>query len=123
FMLPFAIGSAGCAAHRVVEAAQSAARAGIHIADADYDGVGLVIEIEAVVDQLFEVDILGEIEAATTWAGTTIATRPAFARSPFGAAFAPFSFAFAGAAFTAFRPTSGASRGISALAGRSAPFP
>jgi hypothetical protein len=88
-MLTFVFRSACGAPHGIVQAAQCASGAGIHIADADYDGVRLVIQIQAVVDQLFEIDILREIEASTAGARASVTVTASFTT---GSAFRP-SFA------------------------------
>jgi hypothetical protein len=84
--------------------------------------VGLIVEIQAVIDQFFEVDILGEIETSAAWAGTAIAAGT-IAR---GAAFAALSFSFARATFAAFAATRSritlATARASALTGRPAAF-
>ena len=65
-VLAFVFRGAGGAAHGVIKAAQLAARAGIHIAHAADDDVGLVVEVEAVGDQLVEIDLGRTVEAAVT---------------------------------------------------------
>jgi hypothetical protein len=64
-MLAFAFRGADGAAHRVIETAKLALGSGVHIAHAHDDDVGLVVEIEAVRDQLFELDIDGAVEGAS----------------------------------------------------------
>jgi hypothetical protein len=55
-VLPFFFGSARGAPDRVIETPQGAARAGVEIAHAADHDVGLVVQVEAVVDQFVEVD-------------------------------------------------------------------
>ena len=56
-VLPFAFRRADGAAYGVVETPQLALGARIHVAHAHDDDVGLIVEIEAVGDQLFEFDV------------------------------------------------------------------
>src|SRR5207244_3017755 len=68
------------APHRVVETPQLAARTGIHVAHAAHHDVGLIIEIKAVGDELFEFDIRRAVETAlaaaisTTFGATALST-------------------------------------------------
>src|ERR1035438_1870949 len=55
-VLPLAFGGAYGAAYGAVEAPQLALGAGIHVAHAADNGVRLVVQVEAVADQLFEFD-------------------------------------------------------------------
>ena len=71
-VLALILGRASGAAYGVVETAELAARAGIEIAHAADDDVSLVVEIEAVGDQLFEFDLGRAIETALA-AGTATA--------------------------------------------------
>lgn len=80
-MLPFILWCAGGPAYRVVKPTQLTAGTGIHIAHpADHD-VGLIVEIEAVGDELLDFDVWREVAAfgkrpVATWpisAGATIA--------------------------------------------------
>src|SRR5689334_24370071 len=64
FVLALALGRADGAADRAVEAPQLALGAAVHIAHAADDGVRLVIEIEAVADELFQLDFGRAFEAA-----------------------------------------------------------
>ncbi len=75
-VLAFGFRSAGGAAHRVVEAAKLAAGTGIHVAHAADDDVGLVIEIEAVADELFKFDLGRTVEAAFATPITTTLPTP-----------------------------------------------
>jgi hypothetical protein len=95
FMLAFALRRSGRATNRIVQTAQRAACAGIHIANPDNDGVRLIIEIEAVIDQLVEVNVL-KSEIATAAAGTraSVAAGPSFTWPAFGT-IAPSRPAFA----------------------------
>ena len=88
-VLAFVLRRAGGPAHGVVEAAQLAARAGIHIAHAADDDVRLVVQVQAVADELFEFDLGRSVEAALAAAvSATIATGPAFATTTITAAVA-----------------------------------
>jgi hypothetical protein len=55
-VLTLVFGCAGSSAHGVVKAAKSTASAGIHIAHAGDDDVGLVVQVEAVSDELVDFD-------------------------------------------------------------------
>jgi hypothetical protein len=57
FVLAFIFGGSGGSTDGVVEAAQGAAGTGIHVAHAGDNDVGLVIEVEAIADELFNFDL------------------------------------------------------------------
>src|SRR5258708_30791343 len=83
-MLPLAFGSPHRAPHRVVQAAQLALGAGIHIAHARHHRVRMIVQIQAVADQLFDIDLRWTFKrpsATGTPAGsiTTITTLAAIA--------------------------------------------
>jgi len=75
-VLALILGRASGAAYGVVETAELAARAGIEIAHAADDDVSLVVEIEAVGDQLFEFDLGRAIETALAAGTATAITTP-----------------------------------------------
>ena len=82
-MLPFILWCAGGPAYRVVKPTQLTAGTGIHVAHpADHD-VGLIVEIEAVGDELLDFDVWREVAAlgkrpVATWPIPAGATIPAW---------------------------------------------
>src|SRR5258708_22259712 len=56
-MLPFAFGSPHRAPHRIIQTSQLALGAGIHIAHTRHHRVRMIVQIQAVADQLFDVDL------------------------------------------------------------------
>src|SRR5579883_2236964 len=81
FVLAFTFRRADGTPHRAVEAAQLALGAGIHVAHAAHDRVRLIIQVEAVADELFELDFgrtfgTSAVEAARS-AISTVAARSA----------------------------------------------
>ena len=75
-------GAAG-PAHGVIETPQLAARAGIHVAHAADDAVRLVIQVQAVGDELVEIDFERTFRTATTAIIATVA-RSSRRPSPLG---------------------------------------
>ncbi len=65
-MLPLALGRAHRPPHRVIQAAELALGAGIHVAHAGHDGVRLVVQIQAVGDQFFQLDLRSHLEWPAT---------------------------------------------------------
>ena len=63
-VLAVGFGGAAGAAHRVIEAPQLRLGARIHVAHAADNGVGLVVEIQRIVDQLLEIDFRGTVGTA-----------------------------------------------------------
>ncbi len=97
-VLAIGLGCAACAADSAEQTANLAAGAGIHIADAADHGVGLVVEVEAVGQQFFDVDVDGEVGPAK---GTAMVARAwpdistaAAVVAALAATFAPFGTAF-----------------------------
>jgi hypothetical protein len=102
-LLPFVLRRADGAANRIVETAQLALGARIHIAHAADYAVRLIVEIQRIGDQFFDIDFRRAFETATVATATpvvtslasatfaaTLRTTPAFpiSRSP---AFAPLA--------------------------------
>ena len=87
-VLPFVLGRARRPPHGVVKTPQLAARAGIQIAHAAHHHVRLVIQIQAVADQLFEIDLRRAFHAPVA-AGPPIATSVAAAVARTAAPIAP----------------------------------
>src|SRR5580704_18525 len=78
-MLALAFGGARGAPHGIVEPAKLALGSGIHVAHAAHHDVGLIIQIQAIGDQLLDIDF-----------GRAFGTPVAIAeRTPFSATFAP----------------------------------
>ena len=75
-------GGAIGAAHGVVKAPQLALGAGIHVAHAADDAVRLVVEIQAVGDQLLELDLGRTFEAVAIAAAAVVAAVAASAVIP-----------------------------------------
>jgi hypothetical protein len=77
-MLALALGRADSTADRVVKTPELALGAGIHIAHAADNAVGLVVQVQAIGDQFFQLDFGEGIEARTVaiaaTAGTPVAT-------------------------------------------------
>src|SRR5512141_2368657 len=71
-MLALALGSAHRPPHRIIQAAELALGARIHVAHAGDDGVGLVVEIQAVGDQFFQLDLRRHLKRPAA-AGTVAA--------------------------------------------------
>jgi len=99
-VLAVAFGGSHGTADGVVEAAQLALGAGIHVAHAGYDGVRLIVEIEAVGDQFFELDLGGHFEGAA--GGTAFAGAAVGAFAALAAALRTAALASAGAARALF---------------------
>src|SRR4029078_11948753 len=70
-MLAFALGSAHRPPHRIIQPTQLALGAGIHVAHAGYDGVGLVIQIQTVGDQFFQFDFRSHLEGTAATGSVT----------------------------------------------------
>jgi hypothetical protein len=86
--------------------------------------VRLIVQVEAVIDQLVELDVLNEITAVATWARAPIAAWSSFTRSALAALTTGPSFTALTARFVAFGPATGALRtpaftGRTTLSGRS----
>src|SRR5690349_12014822 len=73
-LLPLALRSAHRAAHGIVQAAQLASGAGIHVAHAADYGVGLVVQVQRIRDQLFDIDISEAFETAAVARTSAAAT-------------------------------------------------
>src|SRR5215217_4176435 len=63
-VLLVAFGRLACAPHCVIETPELASGARVHVAHSRNDGMSLVIEIQAIGDQLVEVDFRGPFEPA-----------------------------------------------------------
>src|SRR5580698_4338996 len=82
FVLPLAFRSADCAPDCTIQTAQLRTRTGIHVAHPAHHRVRLIVEIQAVVDQLLEVDVEHHVRtAAVSTTITTIAIRTSAMRS------------------------------------------
>src|SRR6266851_8386096 len=92
-MLPFVLRCPASPSNRVVEPAQLALGAGIHIAHPADNRVGLVVQIKAIADQLLEFDLRSKISPVRRSSPAISATIP-----PFSTAVAPWT------AFPAFSP-------------------
>src|SRR5271169_444421 len=68
-MLPLALRSPHRPPHGVEEAAELALGTAIHIAHASHHGMGLVVQIQAIGDQFFELDVLRGAVKRTETAG------------------------------------------------------
>src|SRR5580692_7761807 len=90
-MLALAFGGARGAPDGIVEPAKLALGSGIHVAHAAHHDVGLIIQIEAIGDQLLDIDF-----------GRTLGTPVAIAKRT------PFSASFATRVTTTFRTAAGA---------------
>jgi len=70
-VLAFALNRTAGAAYSVVEAPQLALCARIHIAQTCHHRMGLVIQVQCIYDQFFEVDVRGKVaESLWSWAST-----------------------------------------------------
>src|SRR6187397_786708 len=78
-MLAVALSGTAGPAHGIVKPAELALGAGIHIAQAIYDGMCLVVQIQAVANQLFELDIGSHVGTPVSISRATSAGTPAFA--------------------------------------------
>src|SRR5438094_503828 len=74
-MLALTLGSANRAPHCVIEPAQLALGAGIHVAHASHHGVRLIVEIQAVGNQFFQLDLRRHLKRSAA-AGTSFASIP-----------------------------------------------
>src|SRR5271166_1883030 len=78
-MLAFVFGRAHCAPHGVVETAELALGAGVHVAHAADYAVRLIVEIKRVGDEFFEIDLGRPIGTAVAVASSVTTTvTPAF---------------------------------------------
>src|SRR6476646_4872786 len=82
-MLPLGFRRAHRSANSVIQAPQLALGAAIHIAHANHYGMRLIIQIQAVGNQLLQFD-LGETFKRSSTAATGPAFRPASARTAIG---------------------------------------
>src|SRR6185436_7230757 len=108
FVLALILRSTAGPAHGVVEAPQLALSARVHIAHSAHYSVRLIVEIETIIDQLFEVDLGRAIEPGAVTATPFVATSTiptAFSASIAAPVTPRWSATFATLATTAFAAT------------------